>query len=100
MSTNGWKSIPLGEVLVKSAELTELEPNREYKEITIRLWGRGVVLRRVASGAEIASARRGIVHSNQFILSRIDARNGAMGLVPDELDGAVVSNDFPSSTMQ
>ncbi len=34
----------------------------------------------------------------QFILSRIDARNGAFGLVPDSLDGAVVSNDFPAFT--
>ena len=31
----------------------------------------------------------------QFILSRIDARNGAFGLVPKQLDGGVVSNDFP-----
>jgi type I restriction enzyme S subunit len=29
-------------------------------------------------------------------LSKIDARNGAIGLVPPELDGAIVSNDFPS----
>lgn len=35
-------------------------------------------------------ARRG-----QFILSRIDARNGAFGIVPGELDGAIVTNDFP-----
>ncbi len=33
--------------------------------------------------------------SGQFIASRIDARNGAFGLIPDELDGAVVTNDFP-----
>jgi len=36
------------------------------------------------------------VSQDQFILSRIDARNGAMGLVPTELDGAVVTNDFPT----
>jgi len=29
-------------------------------------------------------------------MSRIDARHGAFGLVPPELDGAVVSGDFPS----
>ena len=34
-------------------------------------------------------ARRG-----QFILSRIDARNGALGIVPSELDEAIVTNDF------
>ncbi len=27
-------------------------------------------------------------------MSRIDVRNGAIGLVPKELDGAIVSNDF------
>jgi type I restriction enzyme S subunit len=36
------------------------------------------------------------VRANQLILSKIDARNGAIGLVPPELDGAIVSNDFPS----
>jgi type I restriction enzyme S subunit len=36
------------------------------------------------------------VRSNQFILSKIDARNGAFGLVPPELDAAVVSQDFPA----
>jgi len=36
------------------------------------------------------------VRSQQFLLSRIDARNGAFGLVPDFLDRSVVNNDFPS----
>jgi len=35
------------------------------------------------------------VRSGQFIISKIDARNGACGFVPPGLDGAVVSNDFP-----
>lgn len=30
----------------------------------------------------------------ELIISRIDARNGAFGIVPKELDGAVVTNDF------
>jgi type I restriction enzyme S subunit len=44
----------------------------------------------------MAASRRAVVRQGQFILSRIDARNGAFGLVPENLDGAVVSNDFPS----
>ena len=28
-------------------------------------------------------------------MSRIDARHGAFGIVPDHLDGALVSHDFP-----
>jgi len=30
-----------------------------------------------------------------MIVSKIDARNGAFGLIPFELDGAIVTNDFP-----
>ena len=37
-----------------------------------------------------------IVSKGQFIMSKIDARNGAFGVVPNELDGAIVTNDFPS----
>ena len=40
-----------------------------------------------------------VARSRQFVLSRIDARNGALGLVPDSLDAAVVSSDFPVFNM-
>jgi type I restriction enzyme S subunit len=88
----------LGNLLVKSEGWIELDPSQEYKEVTVRLWGRGVTLRRIATGSQIGSSRRLRVEPQQFIFSRIDARNGAFGLIPDELGGAVVSNDFPSFT--
>ncbi|MCZ6801971.1 MAG: restriction endonuclease subunit S [Nitrospirae bacterium] len=93
--SHNWPKVPLGEVLTKSEEWIILEPNKRYKEVKVRLWGKGVCLRREANGGEIASPRRLLVRENQFILSRIDARNGAFGLIPDSLDGAIVSNDFP-----
>jgi type I restriction enzyme S subunit len=93
--TSGWPRERLGELLTKSDDWTKILPDNQYKEITVRLWGRGVTLRRNVNGAEIKSLQRIKVRPRQFIISRIDARNGACGLVPDELDGAVVSNDFP-----
>jgi type I restriction enzyme S subunit len=87
--------VPLYELLSKSEERITLDPEERYREITVRLWGKGVTLRREAVGAEIAAGNRYVAHKQQFILSRIDARNGAFGLVPDALDGAVVTNDFP-----
>lgn len=91
--------VSLGEVLTKSEEWITLNPGERYREVTVRLWGKGVVKRREVTGTEIAATRRLIVRSQQFILSRIDARNGAFGLVPDSLEGAVVSNDFPVFTL-
>lgn len=87
--------VALGELLRRSDEPAVLDPAAEYHEVTIKLWGKGVTSRGKVSGSDVVSVRR-IVRANQLILSKIDARNGAIGLVPPELDGAIVSNDFPS----
>lgn len=89
------RRVSLSEVLARGGTPIELAPEQTYREVTVRLWGKGVTLRREVLGADIAGARRIQVRAGQFILSRIDARNGAFGIVPDELDGAIVSNDFP-----
>jgi type I restriction enzyme S subunit len=91
-----WPLVPLGEVLTRATETVTLRPDAEYREVTVKLWGKGVVERRRAMGTEIAAPERAVVRYNQFILSRIDARNGASGLVPAALDGAIVSSDFPT----
>lgn len=90
-----WPRVPLGDVLRKSADWIAIDPAATYSEVTVRLWGKGVTLRQQVSGAEIAGGSRLRVRPRQFIASRIDARNGAFGLIPDHLDGAVVTNDFP-----
>lgn len=90
-----WPLVKLGEVLEKSKNWIDLDVEKEYKEVTVRLWGKGVTLRGTVTGSQISGSRRLQVDSNQFILSRIDARNGAFGLIPEELENAIVSNDFP-----
>ena len=75
--------------------LAVVDPATEYHEVTVKLWGKGVVSRGKVLGSDVTSVRR-VVRRDQLILSKIDARNGAIGLVPPELDGAIVSNDFPS----
>ena len=87
--------VALGELLRRFNESAVIDPAAEYREVTIKLWGKGVVSRGKVTGSDIVSIRR-VVRANHLILSKIDARNGAIGLVPPELDGAIVSNDFPS----
>lgn len=90
-----WPRISLGAVLRRADEPAVIDAAAEYQEVTIKLWGRGIVSRGKVRGSDVVSARN-VVRHNQLILSKIDARNGAIGLVPPELDGAIVSNDFPS----
>ena len=96
---SNWPQVPLGELLSRADSPADLAPDTEYHEVTIRLWGKGVVSRGKVRGADVTTARR-FVRSGQLILSKIDARNGALGMVPSELDGAIVSNDFPSFELQ
>lgn len=91
---NGWRRHKLADLLIRSGEAAQPAADTEYKEITIRLWGKGVIERGRISGAAV-NGRRFVARKNQFIASRIDARNGAMGVVPEFLDGALVTNDFP-----
>lgn len=87
--------VALGDVLVRSEEPAALAADAEYHEVTVKLWGKGVFSRGKVRGGDVVTNRR-FVRAGQFILSKIDARNGAVGIVPPELDGAIVSNDFPS----
>jgi len=90
-----WRTIKLCEILRRNENTIELRPDDKYREIVVKWWGKGVVLRREVIGIEIAASRRFVAREGQFIISRIDARKGAIAIVPKEMDGAIVTNDFP-----
>ena len=85
---------PLSKVLKRVKEPVEIEDGVLYKRITVRLYGQGVLKRDELLGKEIGTKRQFLAHAGQLIISRIDARNGAFGIVPSELEGAIVTNDF------
>lgn len=86
--------VPLAKLLKRIKEPTTIQDNTRYKRITVRLYGQGVLQRDELLGKEIGTKRQFVVHAGQLIISRIDARNGAFGIVPDDLEGAIVTNDF------
>jgi len=87
---------PIGQFLIRNKELIQVEDDTEYKRVTIKINNNGVIQRDIERGKNIGTKRQYIVRPGQFIMSKIDARNGAFGLIPPELDGAIVTNDFPS----
>ena len=74
--------------------LVEIENDKDYKLVTVKMYHKGVTLRNITKGSDISSKKMHSVKSGEFILSGIDARHGAFGIVPAELEGAVVTNDF------
>ena len=47
------------------------------------------------TGDKIGTKNQTTIHTNDLIVFRIGARNGAMTIVPSELDGEVATTDFP-----
>lgn len=87
------KEIAIGDFLYRIKRPIELKPTKLYKLVTVKLAHKGVVLREEKQGRAINS-KMYEVKKGDFILSGIDARNGAFGIVPKELDNAIVTNDF------
>lgn len=89
-----YENQPLTKFLIRSKNAIEIKDDVLYKQITIHQFGAGVSLRCEKYGKEIGTKRQFVAKKGQFIISRIDARNGSFGIVPDFLDGAIVTNDF------
>lgn len=89
-----WLKVKVGDFLIRVKDLVPIEKDKEYSLVTIKLYHKGVHLRKKELGSNVSADKLSQVKVGQFILSGIDARNGAFGIIPAELDGAVVTNDF------
>jgi restriction endonuclease S subunit len=88
-----WRQVRIGDFLHRVKKPVPLRDDEYYKLVTVRMHHNGVVQRELKKGKLIGSNMYR-VKTGQFILSGIDARHGAFGVVPKELDGAIVTNDF------
>lgn len=93
--------VALDTLLMQSGKRVTLDDEKTYKQLTVKTNGGGIVERNEAkkSGKEIKTRKQTLVKGGQFLFSKIDARNGAFGIVPKELDGAVVTAEFPVFTV-
>lgn len=87
--------VPLGEVLDFAGVPERITHPAGETFVTVKLNGGGAVKRVIKDGKVPVAFTGYRIRQGQFLYSRIDARNGAFALVPRELDGAVVSKDFP-----
>ena len=87
----------IGDIITRSTLLIHVEDDVLYKQVTVKTNGGGVVLRNenLELGKNIGTKTQYLAKEGQFIMSKIDARNGAFGIFTNELDGAIVTSDFP-----
>lgn len=89
-----WPSVPLGEVVRHRKEFITIDDADQYRRCRVQTSARGVVLRDIVSGADIKTKTQQVCRSGEFLVAEIDAKMGGYGLVPPDLDGAVVSSHY------
>lgn len=88
------KLTKIGEFLKRSKIPIDIEDDIEYNRVTIRINHNGVSLRDSEIGKKIGTKKQFILKAGQFIVSKIDARYGAFGIAPDEVEGAIITGNF------
>lgn len=91
----GWPAIRLRDVLEQIQRSTPVEADKEYRLLGMRSRVGGPFLRETKKGSEISVSDLNKVETGDFIYSRLFAWQGSFGVIPEELDGSYVSNEFP-----
>jgi len=89
-----WPVSSLADVLRHRKEFITIEDTQYYKRCRVQLHAKGVLLRDNVSGSDIKTKKQQVCRAGEFLVAEIDAKMGGFGLVPTELDGAVVSSHY------
>jgi type I restriction enzyme, S subunit len=90
----GWRRLPLGRHLSEVRRPVLLLPDQDYRLVTVKRSRGGVCMREVLPGRDVKTPTQSHVRAGDFLISKRQIVHGACGLVPPELDGAVVSNEY------
>ena len=89
-----YKRVRIGNVVSLNKDIICVEPNIEYTRLTVKLFNKGIQERDTVIGALIGTKRQTRVKGGQFIISKIDGKSAAFGIVDSSLEGAIVTPDF------
>ncbi len=89
-----WPRVKLGEVMRQRKEFVTIDDLETYKRPRVKLHAQGIVLRDEVPGALIKTKQQQVCRSREFLVAEIDAKVGGFGMVPDSLEGAIVSGHY------
>lgn len=90
----GWRRTQLRDHLKEVRRPLKLKSDESYALVTVKRSRGGVALREVLTGSEVKTPAQFSVRAGDFLISKRQIVHGACGIVPAELDGAIVSNEY------
>ncbi len=92
-------SIAIGKLATQLDRFETVLPDAEYRLLGMRSKIGGPFVRETRRGDEVSARKLNRVEFGDFIYSRLFAWQGSFGLVPQEMSGCYVSNEFPIFTL-
>lgn len=92
--SNKYKCVNIGSFLTRIKDIVDIEDNQNYKRVSIKLYNGGITLRDNELGINIGTKKQFRIKKGHFLLSKIDARNGAIGVVPESCHNAIITGNF------
>lgn len=92
--TEDWENKKIGEILTEKNRSIQLEDDKEYQLVTVKRRNNGVVSRGYLKGKDILVKNYFQVETGDYIISKRQVVHGSNGLVPKNLNNAVVSNEY------
>lgn len=89
------KFLTVADVVRQRALDVIVQPDQSYQFAGVYSFGRGVFKGQIKSGVEFAYPKLSRIKAGDFIYPKLMAWEGALGVVPSECDGCVVSPEFP-----
>lgn len=90
----GWKTCLLGELLQEQSRPVSLDKDKVYQLVVAKRSRGGIVSRGRMPGKKILTKTQFEIKANDFLISNRQIVHGACGIVPEELDGSIVSNEY------
>jgi type I restriction enzyme, S subunit len=91
-----WSRVPLADLLTMERESVRVDPSLAYENFGLYSYARGAFPKPPITGSTTSATTLYRVRAGQFIYSRLFAFEGAFALVPPEMDGWFVSNEYPT----
>jgi len=90
---------PMHEIVSLRCPDVKVDASEIYSFAGVYCFGRGVFSGNTKSGTEFAYSSLTRVNAGEFVYPKLMAWEGALGIVPPECDGLVVSPEFPVFTV-
>jgi len=90
----GWVMKPISDVLNVVERPIKMVGDHQYRRVTVKRRHGGIELRDVQLGADIKVKNQYLIKAGDFLVSERQIVHGACGIVPSNLEGALVSNEY------